>query len=306
MIKFIVRRMLGLVPLLLAVATVTFLALELAPGDPAVLMLGQDATPQGLIDLRRQLGLDRPLTDRYASFIANLVRGNMGRSFRTRIPVTEDLARTFPVTLTLALCATALSTLVGLAVGVFSSVRRHSFLDYVVRIIILTTVSMPVFWLGLVMIYWFSIRLPWFPVSGWGTPSHVVLPGLALAAFPLASIARITRSSILDVLRHDYVRSARAKGVTEGGILTRHVLKNALVPVVTVVGLQFGILLGGAVITETVFALPGLGTLVVTAVLARDYAIIRGAVLLVAVCFALINLLVDVSYAFLDVRIRYA
>jgi peptide/nickel transport system permease protein len=304
-IKFIVRRIFGLLPLLLAVATVTFIALELAPGDPAVLILGQDVTPKGLAELRHQLGLDRPLVYQYLSFLANLLRGDLGRSFRTRIPVLEDLARTFPVTFTLALGATALSTLVGLSAGIFSSVRRHSLLDYVVRIVILTIVSAPVFWLGLMLIYWFSIRLPLFPVFGWGTPQHIVLPIVALAAFPLASIARITRSSILEVLRHDYVRSARAKGVSEGGILGRHVLKNALIPVITVIGLQFGILLGGAVITETVFALPGLGTLVVTAVLARDYAVIRGAVLLVAVCFALINLIVDIGYAFLDVRIRY-
>lgn len=306
MIKFVLRRVFGLLPLLLAVATVTFVALQFAPGDPAVLMLGQDATPQGLAQLRRQLGLDRPLVYQYFDYLAHLLRGDLGRSFRTRIPVSEDLARTFPVTLMIALGATAVSTLIGLSAGIFSSVSRHSLLDYVVRIIVLTIVSAPVFWLGLVMIYWFSIRLPWFPVSGWGTPRHIVLPVLALAAFPLASISRITRSSVLEVLRYDYVRSARAKGVSEGGILVRHVLKNALIPVVTVIGLQFGILLGGAVITETVFALPGLGTLVVTAVLARDYAIIRGAVLLVAFCFALINLFVDVSYAFLDVRIRYA
>lgn len=306
MTRYFARRVIGLIPLLLAVATVTFFALELTPGDPAVLIMGQDVTPEGLAEVRRTLGLDRPLVEQYLRYLGGLVRGELGRSFRTRTPVTEDLARTFPVTFTLAVGATVVSTIVGVGGGVISAVRPHSSIDYVVRAGILTAVSAPVFWLGLVLIYWFSIRLAWFPVSGWGTLRHIVLPVAALSAFPLASVARMTRSSILDVLTHDYVRTARAKGVSGTGVLARHVLKNAFIPVVTVIALQFGVLLGGAVITETVFALPGLGQLVVTAVLARDYAVIRGAVLLVAISFAVINLLVDVVYAALDPRIRYA
>ena len=306
MTRYFARRVIGLIPLLLAVATVTFFALELTPGDPAVLIMGQDVTPEGLAEVRRTLGLDRPLVEQYLRYLGGLVRGELGRSFRTRTPVTEDLARTFPVTFTLAVGATVVSTIVGVGGGVISAVRPHSSIDYVVRAGILTAVSAPVFWLGLVLIYWFSIRLAWFPVSGWGTLRHIVLPVAALSAFPLASVARMTRSSILDVLTHDYVRTARAKGVSGSGVLARHVLKNAFIPVVTVIALQFGVLLGGAVITETVFALPGLGQLVVTAVLARDYAVIRGAVLLVAISFAVINLLVDVVYAALDPRIRYA
>jgi len=306
MTRYFARRVIGLIPLLLAVATVTFFALELTPGDPAVLIMGQDVTPEGLAEVRRTLGLDRPLVEQYLRYLGGLVRGELGRSFRTRTPVTEDLARTFPVTFTLAVGATVVSTIVGVGGGVISAVRPHSSLDYVVRAGILTAVSAPVFWLGLVLIYWFSIRLAWFPVSGWGTLRHIVLPVAALSAFPLASVARMTRSSILDVLTHDYVRTARAKGVSGSSVLARHVLKNAFIPVVTVIALQFGVLLGGAVITETVFALPGLGQLVVTAVLARDYAVIRGAVLLVAISFAVINLLVDVVYAALDPRIRYA
>jgi len=306
MTRYFARRVIGLIPLLLAVATVTFFALELTPGDPAVLIMGQDVTPEGLAEVRRTLGLDRPLVEQYLRYLGGLARGELGRSFRTRTPVTEDLARTFPVTFTLAVGATVVSTIVGVGGGVISAVRPHSSIDYVVRAGILTAVSAPVFWLGLVLIYWFSIRLAWFPVSGWGTLRHIVLPVAALSAFPLASVARMTRSSILDVLTHDYVRTARAKGVSGSGVLARHVLKNAFIPVVTVIALQFGVLLGGAVITETVFALPGLGQLVVTAVLARDYAVIRGAVLLVAISFAVINLLVDVVYAALDPRIRYA
>lgn len=305
MLRYVTRRAVGLIPLLLAVATVTFFALELTPGDPAVLILGQDATPEGLAQVRRSLGLDRPLVEQYLRYLGGVVRGDLGRSFRTRTPVTEDLARTFPVTLTLAVGAIGVASVVGVAAGTVSAVRPHSLLDYVVRAGILTAVSAPVFWLGLVLIYWFSIRLGWLPVSGWGSLRHVILPVAALSAFPLAGIARMTRSSVLDALAHDYVRTARAKGVPGGAVLGRHVMRNALIPVVTIIALQFGILLGGAVITETVFALPGLGQLVVTAVLARDYAIIRGSVLLVAVSFALINLLVDLAYAALDPRIRY-
>jgi len=306
MVRFLTRRAFGFLPLLLAVATVTFFALELTPGDPAVLIMGQDATPEGLAQVRRSLGLDRPLAEQYVRYLWGIVRGDLGRSFRTRTPVTEDLARTFPVTMTLAVGATLVASLVGIVAGTISAARPHGALDYVVRVGILTAVSAPVFWMGLVMIYWFSIRLAWFPVSGWGTVRHIILPVAALSAFPLASIARMTRSSVLDALTHDYVRTARAKGVSDGAVLGRHVLKNAFIPVVTVIALQFGILLGGAVITETVFALPGLGQLVVTAVLARDYAIIRGSVLLVAGSFAVINLLVDFLYAALDPRIRYA
>jgi ABC-type dipeptide/oligopeptide/nickel transport system permease component len=305
MLRYLARRAVGLIPLLLAVATVTFFALELTPGDPAVLIMGQDATPEGLAQVRRTLGLDRPLVQQYLRYLGGIVRGDLGRSFRTRTPVTEDLARTFPVTFTLAVGAIGVATVVGVVAGTISATRPHSLLDYVVRAGILTAVSAPVFWLGLVLIYWFSIRLGWLPVSGWGSLRHVVLPVVALSAFPLAGIARMTRSSVLDAQAHDYVRTARAKGVPGGAVLSRHVMRNALIPVVTIIALQFGILLGGAVITETVFALPGLGQLVVTAVLARDYAIIRGSVLLVAVSFALINLAVDLAYAVLDPRIRY-
>ncbi|HEU5300164.1 MAG TPA: ABC transporter permease [bacterium] len=306
MLRYVARRAVGLIPLLLAVATVTFFALELTPGDPAVLIMGQDVTPEGLAELRRQLGLDRPLLVQYARYLGGIARGDLGRSFRTRTLVTEDLARTFPVTLTLAVGSIVVASVVGVGAGTISAARPHGALDYVVRAGILTAVSAPVFWMGLVLIYWFSIRLGWLPVSGWGSLRHLVLPVVALSAFPLAGIARMTRSSVLDALAHDYVRTARAKGVPGGAVLRRHVMKNALIPVVTVIALQFGILLGGAVITETVFALPGLGQLVVTAVLARDYATIRGSVLLVAVSFALINLAVDVAYAALDPRIRYS
>jgi len=298
--------MLALVPLLLAVSALVFVALHLAPGDPAVLMLGQDATPQGIVQLRQQLGLSEPLPVQYAQFVAGALRGDLGRSFETKRLVVGELARTFGVTFVLATLSLGVATLLGMAVGCLSALRPYSWLDYLARGIVLAGVSIPIFWLGLLLISWFAIKLPVFPVSGWGTPRQVVLPVITLATFPLASIARMTRSSVLDVLASDYVRTAYSKGLGTLRIIGLHVLKNALIPVATVVGLQFGVVLAGAVLTESVFALPGLGTLLLRAVLSRDYAIIRGAILLVAAVFALINLAVDLAYAYLDPRIRYA
>ncbi len=306
MTAYVLRRILALIPLLLAVSALVFVALRFAPGDPAVLMLGQDATPAGIAQVRHELGLDRPLPAQYLGFVAGAVEGNLGRSFETKRPVIGELGRTFGVTFVLATLSVALATIVGMTVGCISALRRYSWIDYLARGIVLGGVSIPIFWLGLLLISWFAIKFPIFPVSGWGTPQQVVLPVVTLAAFPLAAIARMTRSSVLEVVASDYVRTAHSKGLGGGRIVARHVLKNALVPVTTVIGLQFGAVLAGAVLTESVFALPGLGTLLLTAVLARDYAIIRGAILLVAGVFAVINLAVDVAYAYLDPRIRYA
>jgi peptide/nickel transport system permease protein len=303
---YVLRRILALIPLLLAVSALVFVALRFAPGDPAVLMLGQDATPAGIAQVRHELGLDRPLPAQYLGFVAGAVEGNLGRSFETKRPVIGELGRTFGVTFVLATLSVALATIVGMTVGCISALRRYSWIDYLARGIVLGGVSIPIFWLGLLLISWFAIKFPIFPVSGWGTPQQVVLPVVTLAAFPLAAIARMTRSSVLEVVASDYVRTAHSKGLGGGRIVARHVLKYALVPVTTVIGLQFGAVLAGAVLTESVFALPGLGTLLLTAVLARDYAIIRGAILLVAGVFAVINLAVDVAYAYLDPRIRYA
>ncbi|HLY22764.1 MAG TPA: ABC transporter permease [bacterium] len=306
MTAYVFRRVLALGPLLLAVSALVFVALQFAPGDPAVLMLGQDATPQGVATLRHQLGLDRPLAAQYTGFVLRALRGDLGRSFQTHRPVAGELARTFGVTFVLATLSLAAATLTGMTVGCLSALRRQSWLDYLARAIVLGGVSIPIFWLGLLLISWFAIKYPLFPVSGWGTPGQVVLPVITLAAFPLAAIARMTRSSVLDVLGSDYVRTAYAKGLGALRIVAFHLLKNALIPVTTVVGLQFGTVLAGAVLTESVFALPGLGTLLLTAVLGRDYAIIRGAILLVAAVFAIINLAVDLAYAYLDPRIHYA
>lgn len=306
MTAYILRRLLIAVPLLVVVTIVVFLLMTLTPGDPAVLMLGQDATPEAVVRLRVQFGLDRPLIEQYLLFLGNLLRGDLGRSFVTHLAVSGELARTWPATFELAVAAMAVALAIGLPLGVFTAVRRGSWLDQLTRVAVLVSISMPIFWSGLLLIYYFAVQLGWLPTSGTGTPAHLVLPALSLSTFSLAIIVRLTRSSMIEVLQEDYVRTARSKGLRDRAVVVRHAMKNALIPVVTVAGLQFGQLLAGAALTETVFNWPGIGRLLVTAVFARDYPMIRGAILLIAATFILVNLAVDLIYAFLDPRIRYA
>lgn len=303
--RYVGLRLLSAVPLLLVVSLIVFVLLSLAPGDPAVLMLGADATPEKVQETRQALGLNDPLYIQYFNFLKSTVRGDFGNSFQTGRPVLEDVARTFPVTAELSLVAIAISSVVGVAVGVLSAVKQYSLLDNIIRVVVLAGVSMPIFWLGLMLIVVFSVYLGLLPSSGWGAFRYMVLPAVSLATFPLAMITRLTRSSMLEVIRQDYIRTARSKGLSVGLVILRHGLRNALIPVVTVIGLQFGVLLAGAVLTETVFAIPGIGRLTVTAVFARDYPVIRACILLTAAIFVLVNLLVDLSYTYLDPRIRY-
>ena len=306
MIVYVLRRLVIAIPLLLVVTVAVFLIMELTPGDPAVLMLGQDATPQSIEALRIQFGLDRPLPEQYLRFLLNLIQGDLGRSFVTHLPVSGELARTWPATLQLAVAAMAIALVVGLPLGVVTAVKRGGWIDQITRVIVLISVSMPIFWSGLLLIYLFAVQLRWLPTSGAGSLANLVLPSISLSTFSLAVIVRLTRSSMIDVMGEDYVRTARAKGLRDLVVIVRHGLKNALIPVVTIAGLQFGQLLAGAVLTETVFNWPGLGRLTVTAVFARDYPMIRGAILVVAATFILVNLFVDLVYAFLDPRIRHA
>jgi peptide/nickel transport system permease protein/oligopeptide transport system permease protein len=306
MITYILRRLLVSIPLLIVVTVAVFLLMQFTPGDPAVLMLGQDATPQAIEALHIEFGLDRPLPEQYLIFLAGLLHGDLGRSFVTHLPVAGEIARTWPATLQLAVAAMAIALVLGLPLGVFTAVKRGGFFDQVTRVIVLVSVSMPIFWSGLLLIYLFAVQLHWLPTSGAGTLAHLVLPSVSLSTFSLAVIVRLTRSSMIDVLGEDYVRTARAKGLRDLVVVVRHGLKNALIPVVTIAGLQFGQLLAGAVLTETVFNWPGLGRLTVTAVFARDYPTIRGAILVIAVTFILVNLLVDLIYVFLDPRLRRA
>ena len=304
MLSYAGRRILQLIPLLLIISFVVFVALEMTPGDPVTLLLGQNASPEAVADLRAKLGLDRPLVVQYLSFVANAVQGDLGISYRSGREVVAELARTAGVSATLATTGMLIAVLVGVGVGIIAAVKQYSIIDTVTRVGVLTLVSLPVFWLAILLIIGFSVKWPIFPAFGWGTYLHLVLPAIALSTYPLAVIARLTRSSMLEVLGGDYIRTARAAGLPERTVVMKYALKNALVPVMTVIGLQFGALIGGAVLTETVFGIPGMGRLMVTAIEGRDYPVVRGAVLLGTVVFVVINLLVDVLYKWVDPRQR--
>jgi peptide/nickel transport system permease protein len=300
---FVGRRLLLAVPVLLGVVFAVMLTIELVPGDAVALMLGEHATPDAVAKLRDFLGLDKPLLARYAEYVGRLARGDLGRSIQQNRPVIDELADAWPATLELTLAALAIAAAVGVSAGVVSAVWPNSLFDGLARLGSLFGLSMPVFWTGLVLIVVFALWLPWLPVGGTGSPAHLVLPAVTLALPSVAMVARMTRSSVLDVLREDYVRTARAKGVTERLVVTKHALRNAAIPILTLLGLQAGQLMGGAVLTETVFAWPGLGRLMVKAIFARDYVLLQGAVLVFAVAFVVINLAVDLAYGALDPRI---
>ncbi|MDR7448236.1 MAG: ABC transporter permease [Armatimonadota bacterium] len=299
------RRLLYAVPTLLGVTVVIFLMVRLIPGDPARLIAGLLATEEEVARLRVELGLHRPLHEQYLRFLGAALRGDLGISAATRTPVAAEIGSRLRATVTLAVTSTALATLFGLVAGIVSATTANSPLDYAVMVAALVGVSVPVFWLGIMLMLLFAVRLRWLPAGGYGGPAHLILPSLTLAAFSTAIIARMTRGSLLETLGMDFVRTARAKGLPPRQVVTRHALRNALIPVITVVGLQFGALLGGAVLTETTFAWPGIGRLLVSAITARDYPVIQGIVLLFALAFVLVNLTVDVLYAYVDPRIRY-
>jgi peptide/nickel transport system permease protein len=305
MTAYLLRRILIALPTLLGVVVLVFLMVRLAPGDPAVLLAGEFATPETLEAIRARYGLDRSLPEQFLIYLEALLRGDLGESARSRRPVLEELKTYFPNTLELASAAILVAVLTGIPLGVLAALRPGSSLDLSVMVLALLGVSMPVFWFGLLAILIFSVGLGWFPVAGKGTLAHLVLPAITLGINATALLARMTRGTLLEVLSQDYIRTARAKGLAERVVIFKHALRNALIPVVTVVGLEFGTLLSGAVITETIFAWPGLGQLLVGSILARDYPVVQGAVLLVAISFVLINLLVDLLYAAIDPRVRY-
>jgi ABC-type dipeptide/oligopeptide/nickel transport system permease component len=303
MLIFIVRRLLLTIPVLLGVLFVVMLTLDLIPGDPVALMLGEAATKETVAQFREHLGLDRPLVVRYVRYVGQVLTGDLGLSIQQRRPVVDELGDAWPATLQLATAGLVLATVIGVLTGIVSAVWPNSLFDALSRLSSLFGLSMPVFWTGLVLIVVFAFWLPWLPVGGIGSPAHLVLPAVTLALPSIAMIARMTRSSVLEVLREDYVRTARAKGVRERLVVVKHALRNAAIPILTLVGLQAGQLMGGAVLTETVFAWPGLGRLMVKAIFARDYVLLQGAVLFFAMAFVVINLIVDVSYGALDPRV---
>jgi len=314
--RYVVHRLALAVPVLLGISVVVFLMLKLIPGDPAVALLGPQAEPRDIEMLRRAWGLDRPVHEQYLTWLGHVLRGDLGLSLEQRLPVAHLVLTRFKNTVILTVASVLLSLALGLTAGVVSATRPRSVFDRLTMVAALFANSMPAFWLGLVLIFIFSLRLGWFPVSGMYSIRgeggivdllhHLVLPAVTLGGATTAIVARLTRSSMLEVIRQDYVRTARAKGLVERRVVLGHALRNALLPVVTVVGLQVGFLLGGAVLTETVFSWPGVGLQLYRAISTRDIPLIQGSVLLIAVTFVVINLAVDLLYALLDPRIRYA
>ena len=307
MLIFVARRVLAVVPVLFGVTLAVFSMLFLVPGDPVKMMLAEFVTnPDQIVQMRAQLHLDEPILQQYGRFVGNAVRGDLGTSIRSRRPVATEIAENVGSTAQLALASMAVAIGLGIPLGLVAALGRNSWLDVAAMGVALLGLAMPSFWLGLLLIFGFSLHLGWFPATGGGDLHHLVLPAVTLGMIAAAIIARLTRSSMLEVLGQDYVRTARAKGLAWWGVVVRHALKNALIPIVTIFGLQFGNLLAGAVIAETVFSRPGLGRLVVGGILAKDFPLVQGAVLFVAVAYVLINVLVDVAYALVDPRIRVA
>jgi ABC-type dipeptide/oligopeptide/nickel transport system permease component len=303
--RFLVRRLLLTIPVLVGVATLVFSLIHLVPGDPVQAMLGDSASPQDVAQLRSRLGLDRPLYQQYASFVTGLARGDLGTSLRTNQPVSTVIRERMGATIELAVAAMSVAIVVALPLGIIAAVRAGTGVDHAATTLALIGISMPNFWLGPLLAIVFSVGLGWLPVSGRGTPAHLVLPAVTLGA-PLAAIlARMTRASVLDELRELYVLAARARGVSQTRAVLAHAFRNSLIPIVTVIGLQFGSVLTGAVITETIFAWPGVGRLLVQSISARDYPAVQGCILLIAITYVTMNLLIDVLYGALDPRIRY-
>ncbi|MDP2983964.1 MAG: ABC transporter permease [Candidatus Latescibacter sp.] len=307
MTSYILRRLFLMIPILWGVATIVFALMFIVPGDPARMLMGQHGDEQTLAQLRRELGLDRPVYVQYVRFMGRLLKGDLGMSYRQKRPVAEIIRDRFPATARLAVSSMLIAIIVGIAAGILAARYRNSMWDWLVMVFSLSGISMPVFWLGMMLILLFASGLGWLPVGGYGKNGdlrHLLLPAVSLAAVSIGYIARMMRSSMLEVIGKDYIRTARAKGLSEWAVVLHHALRNALIPVITIIGINFASLLGGAVATETVFAWPGLGRAVVDAIRMRDLPVVEGCVIFLAVIFVLANLIVDLSYAWLDPRIR--
>jgi glutathione transport system permease protein len=305
MLQYLIKRILGILPVLAMISVAVFAFVHMLPGDPARLVAGQEASADDVAAVRAALGLDRPLWDQYRIYLGNVLTGEFGLSLKSHRPVITEIGERFMPTLWLTLASMVWATAAGLLIGVLSAVRRGRWQDHAGMIVAVSGISMPSFWLGLLMINLLSVRLGLLPTSGYGTLGHFVMPSLALGAGVAAVMARFTRSAFIEISREDYIRTARAKGVFERLVIWKHVLRNALIPIITMVGLQFGFLLGGSIVVETVFAWPGLGRLLVDSVSYRDYPVIQAEILLFSLEFILINLGVDVLYAFANPEIRY-
>lgn len=305
MIKYIFRRIILMIPILLGVTVIVFGIMYLTPGDPAILMLGENAPAQELADLREQLGLNEPPYVQYGIWIAKVVRLDFGRSIRSGRPVTDEIRSRIPATVELAVLATLLAVAIGVPLGVISANRPNTVVDHVATVAAFGGLAMPVFWQGLMMILIFALWLGWLPPSGrLGGWTYYVLPTITLGTSAIAAITRMTRATMLETLSQDYVRTARSKGLTHRNIVYRHALRNAMIPIVTVIGLQFGGLLSGAVITETIFTWPGIGRLAIDAIRSKDFPVVQGVVMVFAIMYALVNLVTDLLYAYLDPRLK--
>ena len=304
MLRYIIRRVLFLIPVLLGVAFCVFTLLYLTPGDPARMVLGDMATDEAIKEFRDKEGLNDPYLVQFGNYVWKAINGDIGRSYSSRRPVMKELLTAFPYTLKLSAFAMIIAILIGIPCGIISAIKQYSWFDTITMIFAMVGLSMPVFWLGLLLILLFSVHLRWLPSSGFSTFKAMILPSVALAAQSISMVTRMTRSSMLEVVRADYIRTARAKGQKESIVIWVHALRNALIPVVTLCGLQFGSLLFGAILTETVFAVPGVGQLMIRAIMARDYPMVQGGVLFVAIAFSIVNLLVDLLYAYIDPRIK--
>ena len=304
MLKFTMKRLVYLVLVLVGVSFLVFLLLYMTPGDPVRMMLGESATPEAQAELRLELGLDDPFLVQYGRYIKNIVvHQDLGTSYSTRRPVLDEIMTVFPNTVKLATAAIIIAVILGTFLGIVSAVKQNSLLDNAVMVLALIGSSAPIFWIGILMIILFSVNLGWLPPSGFGSFKQLIMPALALGMQSTAVVARMTRSSMLEVIRQDFVKTARAKGQKESVVIMKHVFRNALIPVITVVGLQFGTLLGGAMLTEVVFSIPGVGRLMIEAIKQRDFPIVQGSVLFVAACFSLVNLAVDLLYAVVDPKV---
>lgn len=313
MIRYILQRLFGMIVVMALVVTIVFVIVRVTPGDPAAVMLGPEATQQDIAELRTKLGLDQSLGLQYVYYIGQLLQGDLGQSIFLNQPVTSALAERAEPTFFLTLFSILIASAIALPIGIYAAYRRGSFVDQAATTLAMLAASIPSFWLGLILIQILAVRLGWFPVSGYGGPGssfiarmyHLTLPAIALGVVSSALILRFTRASMLDVLGDDFIRTARAKGLGERRVVMKHALKNALIPILTIIGLTAAVLISGAVVTETVFGLPGVGNLVVSAVLRRDYPVIQGALLVIAALYVLINFAIDMLYLLVDPRVRY-
>lgn len=302
--KYIGKRIIYLIPVVIGVTFIVFLIMNMAPGDPVKSILGEQASPEAIEELREELGLNDNILIQYKNYFLGLIKGDMGISYKSKVGVAEEIGARLPTTVKLALIAIAIAVSLSIPLGIIAAVKQNTFIDSLTMFVALLGVSIPVFWLGLMLLLFFSLKLGWFPVSGAENWKSFILPGIALGFLSMASIARVTRSSMLEVIRQDYIRTARSKGVPYNTIISKHALKNALIPTITVAGLQIGTLLGGSVLTETVFGLPGIGRLMIQSIQGRDLPMVLGCIIVFTVAFSIVNLIVDIIYAFVDPRIK--